>query len=97
MQVLKTIAELSPWRAVATPPVGFAPTMGYLHEGHLSLVRRARAGNGSVVVSIFVNPNQFGPNEDFQHYPRDLNRDFALLETDQVERSLRQTLMKCTR
>src|SRR5215475_5438320 len=85
MQVLRTIAELSRWRAVATPSVGFVPTMGYLHEGHLSLVRRARAENGSVVVSIFVNPTQFGPHEDFQRYPRDLNRDFGLLDTEQVD------------
>jgi pantoate--beta-alanine ligase len=85
MQVLRTVAELSQWRAAATAPVGFVPTMGYLHEGHLSLVRRARAGNRSVVVSIFVNPTQFGPHEDFQRYPRDLNRDLALLETAQVD------------
>jgi pantoate--beta-alanine ligase len=85
MLVLRTIAELSRWRAAATPPVGFVPTMGYLHEGHLSLVRRARAENRSVVVSIFVNPTQFGPHEDFQRYPRDLHRDLARLETIQVD------------
>jgi pantoate--beta-alanine ligase len=85
MQVLRTIAELSHWRVSAIPPVGFVPTMGYLHEGHLSLVRRARSENGSVVVSIFVNPTQFGPHEDFQQYPRDLNRDFGLLDTEQVD------------
>ena len=85
MQVLRTIAELSRWRAGATPPVGFVPTMGYLHEGHLSLIRRARSENGSVVVSIFVNPTQFGPHEDFQRYPRDLERDLGLLDTEQVD------------
>jgi pantoate--beta-alanine ligase len=85
MQVLTTIVELAQWRAAAAPPIGFVPTMGYLHEGHMSLVRRARAENNSVVVSIFVNPTQFGPHEDFQRYPRDLNRDLGLLETTQVD------------
>ena len=65
--------------------VGFVPTMGYLHEGHLSLIRRARKENDLVAVSIFVNPTQFGPNEDYKEYPRDLSRDAALCKREGVD------------
>ena len=83
--VVETIADMKRSRLKLTEPVGFVPTMGYLHQGHLALVRQARAENPSVVVSIFVNPTQFGPHEDFNRYPRDPQRDLALLEKEQVD------------
>ncbi len=66
-------------------PLGLVPTMGYLHEGHLSLIRAARRDNACVVVSIFVNPTQFAPTDDFGSYPRDLERDAHLLELEKVD------------
>ena len=80
MRVLKTITELRAYRGGLTGTVGLVPTMGFLHEGHLSLVRRSKSDCDTTVVSIFVNPTQFGPNEDFNSYPRDPERDLNLLE-----------------
>ena len=84
MRIIETVKEM---QAVAeelrkTRKIGFVPTMGYLHEGHLALVRRSKEVADVTVVSIFVNPIQFGPNEDFARYPRDFERDRKLLEQE---------------
>lgn len=79
MKIARSISEMKALRKQCTGKVGFVPTMGYLHEGHLQLVKNAKMDNPVVVVSIFVNPTQFAPNEDFKAYPRDFERDCELL------------------
>ena len=85
MQVVGPIFEIRALRQKLSGTVGFVPTLGFLHDGHLALVKQARMENSAVIVSIYVNPAQFGPREDFRDYPRDLNRDLALLRGEEVD------------
>jgi pantoate--beta-alanine ligase len=79
MIIARRVEEVRGWRLERSGSVGLVPTMGYLHNGHLSLVERARRDNDALVASLFVNPTQFGPTEDLASYPRDFERDTALL------------------
>lgn len=87
MDIINTPQEMYAWsrdRAISGKRVGLVPTMGYFHEGHLSLMRRAGTLCDQVVVSLFVNPSQFGPNEDLDRYPRDFERDMDMVRQEKV-------------
>jgi pantoate--beta-alanine ligase len=85
VRVVPSLAELRERHRDLPRPIGVVPTMGYLHEGHAALMRRAREECASVIVTLFVNPTQFGPNEDFTRYPRDFERDSRLCEKAGVD------------
>lgn len=88
MKTITSVHDMTTWardRVLNRESIGFVPTMGYLHDGHLSLVKRARCENGAVVASVFVNPSQFGQNEDFSVYPRDPEGDSEKLRSGGVD------------
>jgi pantoate--beta-alanine ligase len=85
VRIIETVSGMREARAALGSGVGLVPTMGALHEGHLSLVRQARADSDHLVASVFVNPSQFGPSEDLASYPRDMDRDLRLLKAAGVD------------
>ena len=85
MQILQTRRQMAGACRSAKRPLGLVPTMGALHEGHMALVKQARKDNSTLAATIFVNPSQFGPQEDLSAYPRDMDRDLALLREEGVD------------
>jgi len=85
MRVIQSISEMKEARKNILASVGFVPTMGYLHEGHMTLVRWSKNENDITAASIFVNPTQFGPQDDFERYPRNTERDLAMLDKEGVD------------